>query len=74
MMDYEGIPIPADLEGMVIAVGACTAHGAHITYLVVEGGSPVAGGQLTPDQADALSSDFASAAAQARATINAARN
>lgn len=74
MANYHGIPFPDDMEGMVIAVGECATHGAHIDYLVVVGGTPAAGGQLTPDQADQLSEDFARAASAARETIRAAQN
>lgn len=74
MASFHGIEFPDDMEGMVIAVGECRAHGAHIDYLVVVGGQPVAGGQVNPEQADQLSEDFKTAAQKCRETINAAQN
>lgn len=73
MAEYKGIEFPDDHEGMVIAVSECSTHGAHIAYIVVVGGAPVAGGQLNPDQASLLAWQFAEAAGKARETI-AARN
>lgn len=54
--------VPADMEGVIIAVEPCIDHGAHTLLYVYVAGKSIAEAELTDEQARTIAGDLTHAA------------